>query len=562
MRNSEKPACPWRALPLGLLAAVWLGAVTHAQQAPTYRGPVQGQQAGPARAPAGQRGFLSTPSFPAAPAVSAEASRMGVLEYRPQQQQQAASDAYIVVVGGVRLGTVIRTRRSEVSLDAALERAGGLAPEATGAILIVRNGQTRMSLFHVPGSGTSVLPGDTILIASRPIARPPSPDAPPPEEPLASIICHGILPRPVIVRIPESVATVRSLMRAFGQDVDAIPPALPPMGVVLPAARPTMSADMPLPTGTTLYFDPAKINRVTLDTLLATRLRFEDAVDLEKATASLSPSAAAPPAPAFAPLSPPAPLPIPFAPEVPAGIPAPLANSAQPPLEFPGATPLPLPASTTSLVPPSEPQRVEIAPQRIEVVRDASAIAASLETVIPQKGEAPSLVPPTELPEAPVEAASGNLSINRDAFTRGLIAGAVIGLLAGLYAWIRSRWTPREPRRTPVSAADLPVTEEPPRVRPQPLHGRVVADRRLAFDPPHESLAGPHFDAAARPKSRPPVVRSAAGARAETATATAQRGGESTETQSKESRATGAKSPGQGGLLDRILVAMQRERAR
>lgn len=569
MCRTERSARPRLALSLGLLAAVWLGPVTHAQQIPTFGGsgqrpvqPAPGPGTGSDGAP--RRGFLATRPAGDGPANSAEPRRMGVLEYR--SQPAAPTEGYVVVIGGVRQNLVVRTQRSDVSLDALIDRAGGLAPDATGAIQIFRNGQPRIHVLYVPGSGANILPGDTVIVASRPVAKPATPDAPPPQEPIVSIVCHNILPRPVIVRLPASVATIDLLARGFGQDLDAAPPALPPRGVVLPMALPTIARDMLLPTGTSLYFDSQNLNRLTLDTLLATRLRFEEAVDLEKTTAALEAS----------PLSaPPAPLPLTAPPTAPAPLTtaAPLAMPA-----MPGAPSLdllrpepqlrpvaPAPATLATPLAPhhveastGEPGRMDSSDQRVEVVHDASAVAASLEQVVPDKPASRSLVPPTELATA-TETTPAKASVNQDALVRGLVVGGVIGLLAGLYAWLRTQWSAGEPRKVATSAADLPVVEEAPQVRSQPLHGRVVADRRLAFDSPHEILAGPHFDA--RPKTRPPVVRTAS-ARAESTR------GEPTPRAAAAAPASGStavppttKAPATGGLLDRILIAMQRERS-
>lgn len=572
MYRTERSARPRLALSLGLLAAMWLGPVAHAQQIPTFGG--SGQRPMPSAPAPGmgadgtpRRGFLATRPAGDGPANSAEPRRMGVLEYRTQPA--APSEGYVVVVGGVRQNLVVRTRRSEVSLDALIDRAGGLAPDATGAIQIFRDGRPRIHVLYVPGSGANILPGDTVIVAARPVAKPAAPDAPPPQESIVSIVCHNILPRPVIIRLPESAATAEVIFRGFGQDIDAKPSPLPPQNVVLPAAQPRISKWTLLPTGTSLYFDPQNLNRLTLDTLLATRLRFEEAVDLEKTTAALEAS----PLPA-----PPARLPLAASPATPAPLTtaAPLAMPAMPAppaLDVLRPEPLlrPVDPAPTALAPPltprhveastEEPGRMDSSDQRVEVVHDASAVAASLERVIPEKAASGSLVPPTELSTSG-ETTATKTSVNQDALVRGLVAGGVIGLLAGLYAWLRTQWSAGEPRKVATSAADLPVVEEPPQVRAQPLHGRVVADRRLAFDPPHETLAGPHFDA--RPKTRPPVVRTSS-ARTESAR------GESTPRAAAAAppsasvapvRAPEAtKAPATGGLLDRILIAMQRERS-
>ena len=564
MWTTRKPACLRLSPALALFAALWLGPAAHAQQIPAFGGspqrPPQGSPSlGASAEGAPRRGFLATSPAGNGSANPAEPRRMGVLEYRTQPA--GPSEGYIVVVGGVRQNLVVRTPRSEVSLDALIDRVGGLAPDATGAIQIFRNGQPRIHVLYVPGSGAKVLPGDTVVVAARPVAKPANPDAPPPPEPIVSIVCHNILPRPVVIRLPASAATIESLARGFGQDLDALPPALPPRGVVLPAAQPTIARDMLLPTGTSLYFDPQSLNRLTLDTLLATRLRFEDFVDLEKTTAALD----------AAPLStPPAPLPL----SAPASTPAPLTTSvpltipAAPSPDFARAEPLlqPLtPPPTTLAVPATlpqvhatagEPGRMETSDQHVEVVHDASAVAASLERVIPEKSTPASLVPPTDLP-GPAESVKVGASVNREALVRGLIAGATIGLMAGLYAWLRTQRSAGEPPKSTASAVDLPIVEEPPQVRAQPLHGRVVADRRLAFDPPHETLAGPHFDAA-RQKARPPVVRAAAGKGDSAPTESAPRAA----APAAASASAAAKPPATGGLLDRILIAMQRERSR
>jgi hypothetical protein len=521
---------------LSLLAVVLTGTAASAQQpAPVYRGPTPRQ----------------TPRAEAA--IPAQSPRMGMLEFTPRRVD---SSGHIVVVGGVAKSMVVRSQRATASLDAVIQRAGGLSREATGAVTIIRHGQPRMNLFYTPGAGTTVVPGDTVIVS----ARSATPSAPEPTTagraaPVA-IICHNVQPQPAILWVPEGQASVEGITRALGQSLAAIPPR----GVVLTAARPTISPDMLLSSGTSLYFEPTQIDRARLAQSLAAGLRFDDVVELEPATASvdLPPPAAAKP-PVHVPFSGPDPslahLLVPTTPAAPTN-PAGADLSFAPPTTLPTAPLLPV---TTALpagpepqafpaapVPLFEPERVQsTSSQQIELVRSSSAAGASLQTVDPDKPSPDALAAPHGVDELNVLHPDPPV-VNRLAFGWGLAAGVLVGSLVGVYLWIRSR--PKT--KLPPGVADLPVSEEPANVRPQPLHGKVVGDRRLAFDGSHERLSGPHFGAS-RQAHRRPLVRTAGGRTGPT---------EATPAQSPSDRPRGADLPAPNGLLDRILRAMQRER--
>lgn len=545
MVTRERPVRRRSPAALGLLAVVLAGNAASAQQTvPQYRG------AAPRTAP------------PAASPVPAERPRMGLLEFSPRRVD---SSGHVVVVGGVAKSMVIRSQRATVSLDSVIQRAGGLSREATGAVTIIRHGQPRMNLFYSPGAGTTVIPGDTVIVSARPAASLAGEPTPAAGAAPVAVICHNIQPQPAILWIPESQASVEGITRALGQSLAAIPPR----GVVLPAARPTISPDMVVATGTSFYFEPTQIDRARLAQSLASGLRFDEVVDLEASTASIegpAPSGASGSLDVSLPAADPSrgQLLVPTAPE--AAPPVESFSSLAPPTAFPSLSTPSLPLATTppvgetlpgpaaSPAPFFEPVRVQsTSSQHIEMVRDSSNVAASLETVVPDK---PSLNELTVAPsrEVRISQESAPSTVNRQAFGWGLAAGVLVGALVGVYLWVRSR--PKT--KKPPGIADLPISEEPASIRPQPLHGKVVADRRLAFDTSHEKLAGPHFGAGRQTKRRP-LVRTGAGAAFKAGSTGSAPGssGSAGETPRVQPEPEG---PAPSGLLDRILKAVQRER--
>jgi hypothetical protein len=97
----------------------------------------------------------------------------------------------------------------------------------------------------------------------------------------------------------------------------------------------------------------------------------------------------------------------------------------------------------------------------------------------------------------------------------------------------------------------LPIDEEPVELPARrPLHGRAVGESRLVLDAP-QPLAGPHFSATSRSRSAEPVAKQAPEIPRESI---GEGGGKAPEAPSR--RVAGSTD---GGLLERVLLAMDRE---
>src|SRR5690606_21190513 len=104
---------------------------------------------------------------------------------------------------------------------------------------------------------------------------------------------------------------------------------------------------------------------------------------------------------------------------------------------------------------------------------------------------------------------------------------------------------------------ELPIIEEPTLLPDRAgFHGEAVGRRRLRIDA-EQTLSGPHF-AVPQQTPRPVAVPETAG----TANTRPNREDSSAETPSGDAAASANRGTTQGGLLDRVLVAMEREKRR
>lgn len=463
----------------------------------------------------------------------------------------------ITVVGEVERPAVLSTREPHPRLDAVLRRAGGLTPAASGSLTIFRSGNPRIQLTLHDALQTKLQHGDVILVS--PDWVPPSPEqAAQPR--LVTLVCHNLGETPRLLRVPATEASIAWVAYRLGQVENAIPPA----GVVLPAYQPQLSPVMGLPSGTMLYFAPHLLNQATLHAMLAVRDPFDPVVDLDASDGSggLTPVGAIHPSVL---LTPPSGLP---------GATAHVEERAAPFQEFP-----------TSFQEPTAPLRdltlphSEFTPSSLGqelAARDTSPVVAETRHSLvptgmsagPATGPAKTaLATPKPIAVSPrkIEPATSSTSWTRAGFGWGVGLGVLLAGALGLSFWIR-RQIPKRPAPTPL---DLPVRQQPAAAASTRLHGTVVGDRNLRVDPPHESLAGPHFgrvspasapvaaSASVSPSARTSAMQVAAGA------SVARPPRPAREAAAKNERTPGAPPVANGegsGLLDRVLRAMQRER--
>ena len=464
----------------------------------------------------------------------------------------------ITVVGEVERPAVLTTRQPHPRLDAILHHAGGLTSGASGSLTIFRSGQPRIQLTLRDALQSELQHGDVIVVS--PAWVPPSPERPA-QPRLVTLVCHNLGETPRLLRVPVGEASILAITYRLGQVADAVPPA----GVVLPAAQLWLSDIMQLPTGTMLYFDPRVLNRATLHAMLAVRDPFDPVVDFDALQANGISAAGTGGLTPVGPIHPSVLL------TPPSGPPRTTAYvEAAAPLGEPAAAFQDFSLPDAGLTPPSigqelallnaspaasEPPR-SLVPVGMSAPPAASPARTASAAPVPKPASKPVAVSPKKIePASSASSWAGMAGLGWGVGLGILITGAL-----GLTLWIR-RQLPKRPAPTPL---EMPVRQQPAAASSTRLHGAVVGDRNLRVDPPHEALAGPHF-------GRIPTA-AAVSAAAASRTSAMQVAATSVDRPLGPAGAGGAGKPkrapmapasanGEGsGLLDRVLRAMQRER--
>lgn len=391
---------------------------------------------------------------------------------RPGHPNPVADEhrAHVGILGEVVRPGVYAARGLPPSLDELIEHAGGLTPNASGLVCIVRNGRIEALPAADRARNVSLQPGDVVI--AEPHFTPPEAvrlTAHPAADLPRQIAVVGLLDRPAVLKVRAADCTPEALTALLGQGADAAASVRVLHAVHWERALPvSVDSAAPLPDRAVLVFHRAAIHPESLPPLPEpyelSAGEESDAEDNES-------------------------LPLPQVVEN-----APRAVPLGPLPDLPGLTPeSPLPPHPDALDLPehwlreSQPLPAQTAPAPLPEPADA------VPQILPPQNTASSL------------AASPEVSPWRSLTTTVATAiGVVAVLFAGRLLWSRRRIEAGIPSPVPAAApapsllramieARLPLVEEGIRLAPTlQMFGRPAGPLSLRIDPP-EALQGPHL---------------------------------------------------------------------
>ncbi|WP_437228559.1 hypothetical protein SH661x_000967 [Planctomicrobium sp. SH661] len=161
------------------------------------------------------------------------------------------------VVGAVLRSGVYASNERSIPLGRLIEFAGGLNPQASSTLRIVRNRDVRFQIQYTPngpGSNDMLLPGDIVVVPIHPSAviNNDAPDA------IMPVACLGLLNRPVVLPLNPAINTVEELARRLGQY-----PELVRTAQVISPARATQPVQ--LSSGSVIVFDSRIVDKLPLE---------------------------------------------------------------------------------------------------------------------------------------------------------------------------------------------------------------------------------------------------------------------------------------------------------
>lgn len=459
-------------------------------------------------------------------------------------QRRTGTTPYVAVVGAVARPGSFEIAGS-CTIDDLLQRAGGLTDDSASALRIVRR-SVPLDLQLAANRGNPVFPGDVVVIRA-------SDQNPGSEHP--SIACIGLLDRPVVIPLRQERPTVERLMEQLHQSAELV--AIVRTRFITGGKAVGSS---PLQPGDVIAIDSSRVNRAAL----------EGSTLIEAAIPLNAPEAI--PASDVVEMEPPAIAPLQELPSTP---------------DFAGQPSLPLPGDSTSGDP------FHAVDESVELIAPAPVVVQDLAPEPPAEHEAALAIPAVPAIEVPPPAASPvlkkpsvadgiptgrvALSVERPPQGPGVFSAVMLFVgLAGLgvaIAWvtpqrqqllsrIRNRLlkSARSSQGAAVEALSdpfmelvndrIPIDEEPV-IFPDrlELHGTAVGQTRLIIHPA-QPLAGPHFAQSAAAARETAHVHEAHLREPKFAESVSRSRPES------PSRAAAAND---GGLLERVLLAMQRE---
>jgi|GEM_PF-3098025 len=195
------------------------------------------------------------------------AARRGLIESRPQNTGPFA----YAIVGEVKQSAVYSSHESWLPIDQLISAAGGLTPDASPVVRVVRNGELRFQMHVVPDQpdpSNRVLPNDVIIVSAR--------QATAGNAGIVPIACLGLTKTPVVLPLDPSIQSIAELTRCLAQ------PAVVAQSAAL--IGPGSSARQ-LTAGCVVVFDPRLVDPEPL--------RLPDmippALDMEQARTSAAP---------------------------------------------------------------------------------------------------------------------------------------------------------------------------------------------------------------------------------------------------------------------------------
>lgn len=183
------------------------------------------------------------------PAMSSQ-GRMRVMETVVPVETTAT---YTVVGAVMQSGAYTTTERS-LPIGRLIDAAGGLIPQASPTLRIIRNREVRFQIQYSPtgpGANDLLLPGDLVVVPVRMGEQISEPRV----DTTVPVACLGLLDRPVVLPLNPSITTVQDLARRLGQSPEAARTAY-----VIDPVRGGNPAQ--LTVGSVVVFDSRRIDRL------------------------------------------------------------------------------------------------------------------------------------------------------------------------------------------------------------------------------------------------------------------------------------------------------------
>lgn len=156
----------------------------------------------------------------------------------------AQTAGYYGILGAVAKPGVYSAEGREVTLQELIQHAGGISPQASPAVRLVRQNRVAQGRYFDPAGHDGLLPGDMILVESLAGHTPGA---------AVSIGLIGVMDRPVVVPMRAETAQITTMMLALGQSQELARS----VQIIVPSRqRLPSSVTAPLSNGTVLIFDP------------------------------------------------------------------------------------------------------------------------------------------------------------------------------------------------------------------------------------------------------------------------------------------------------------------
>lgn len=212
------------------------------------------------------------------------------------RQAQPATGGFAGVIGEVARSGTYELGGPSDSLQALLQRAGGLTESASGNVRIIRRGRPGQHVFLRPEVDYTIFPDDVIVVGSRHrqgigtgvAPRRPRSLAGKPGEPVKLAFVQ-LVSRPVVLRMRPDDATPARIVALLGQS----PELARHLRFVSPSGRAVRQVshippvDQPLSDGTVVIFPPSGVDVSRIPPLPAARkLNAHPAVPAEVASAT------------------------------------------------------------------------------------------------------------------------------------------------------------------------------------------------------------------------------------------------------------------------------------
>ena len=143
-------------------------------------------------------------------------ARMDVMRSAPTGATQTAGPARVSILGAVRKPRTFEFERNAPTLDALVERAGGLTGASNRTVRIVRGGVLVGQIEYMPGTALPLAAGDVVVADAVPGTGPREPGH-------VLIAVLGLTDRPVVLQVAQGNANLPTLLPKFGLPVEAAP---------------------------------------------------------------------------------------------------------------------------------------------------------------------------------------------------------------------------------------------------------------------------------------------------------------------------------------------------